>query len=262
MIVRDESGGEFPTRFDDVLALPGIGRSTAGAILALSLGERHAILDGNVKRVLSRYHAIAGWPGKTAVAKQLWAHAEMHTPHDRIAAYTQAIMDLGATCCTRSKPRCGDCPLMADCEAYLAGRQTDYPGRKTSKEKPRKSTVMVLAHADGEVYLERRPSAGIWGGLWSLPELDDRAALDDWCARRLNAKAAAVTDWDRLRHSFSHYDLDILPVEVRLDGVSRKVADDDNECWHALGEPLGIGLAAPVRTLIESLNGERRPNGR
>lgn len=257
MIVRDDFAGEFPTAFDEIVGLPGIGRSTAAAILALSMQRRHAILDGNVKRVLARYHAVAGWPGKTAVAKELWGYAEQHTPTERVADYTQAIMDLGATLCTRNNPGCGVCPMQEGCEAHAAGSQSDFPGKKPRKEKPTRSTVMVLARADGALYLERRPSAGIWGGLWSLPEIDGREALTEWCARRLNAEPVEVSDWSVLKHSFSHYDLDILPVEVRLTTPSRTVSDSDDELWYALEDPPGVGLAAPVKSLIERLNAQR-----
>jgi A/G-specific adenine glycosylase len=252
-LVCDEHGGNFPTDFDAVVALPGIGRSTAGAILAIARQQRHAILDGNVKRVLARYHALDGWPGNTDTARKLWASAEAHTPHERVADYTQAIMDLGATLCTRSRPACPLCPFEADCLAHAQGNETAYPGRKPRKAKPLRSTTMLLVHDGRHLYLERRPSAGIWGGLWSLPEIDGGDPLEDWCTARVNMQPAAVVEWETLRHGFSHYDLDIRPLEVRLDSPSRKVADDDNELWYSLEAPQGIGLAAPVSTLIGHL---------
>lgn len=254
-VVRDEFDGQFPTGFDQVCALPGIGRSTAGAILALAFDERHAILDGNVKRVLARHRAIAGWPGKTAVANSLWAVSEEITPADRIADYTQAIMDLGATVCIRSKPACSICPVRADCEARKAGTIAEYPGRKARQPKPLKETTMVLAVSDGAVYLERRPPAGIWGGLWSLPEIDD-GEVADWCKARLEAAARDSRSWGMLRHSFSHYDLDIRPVVVHIDAPSRKVADDGDATWHPLDAAPPGGIAAPVRKLIDSLRNE------
>ena len=253
-IVRDDFGGRFPTGFDEVVSLPGIGRSTAGAILALSLGQRHAILDGNVKRVLARHRAIAGWPGKAAVADALWQAAEASTPGARIADYTQAIMDLGATVCTRSTPRCAGCPVRSDCLARAAATTADYPGRKAARAKPLRETTMVLAVSEGAVYLVRRPPAGIWGGLWSLPELDDDKVAD-WCSARLNGAARELQPWDILRHSFSHYDLDIRPVVVHVDAASRKVADDD-ATWHPLDASPPGGIAAPVQKLIDSLRSE------
>jgi A/G-specific adenine glycosylase len=249
-IIRDDHGGRFPTSIEAVSGLPGIGRSTAGAILALTFGQRHAILDGNVKRVLARHAAVDGWPGKTAVAKELWELAEARTPAERVGDYTQAMMDLGATLCTRSGPRCAMCPVQDDCVALSRAEVERFPGRKPKKEKPRRTTTMVLAIADGAVYLERRPAAGIWGGLWSLPEVSD---VGDWCAERLEAEAVDVESWDTLRHSFSHYDLDIAPVVVRISSVSSKVADHDDSTWYRPGDVPPGGIAAPVMKLIETL---------
>lgn len=251
-IVRDEHGGVFPDSFDDVVALPGIGRSTAGAILALAFAQRHPILDGNVKRVLARHEAIAGWPGKTDVADTLWLAAEQHTPRSRVDAYTQAIMDLGATVCTRSNPRCKECPVSSDCSARTQTTTDQYPGRKPKTTRPLKQTTMVLALCGDAVYLERRPPTGIWGGLWSLPELAD-GRVKDWCDLNQISFDDSIDSWDTLRHSFSHYDLDIQPVVVRVDAVSRKVADDDDATWHRPGELPPGGIAAPVQKLINSL---------
>ncbi len=250
-IVRDEHGGEFPDTFDAIAALPGIGRSTAGAILALAFGQRHAILDGNVKRVLARHAAVEGWPGKAPVLNALWALSEERTPHERVADYTQAMMDLGATLCTRSKPACALCPVNADCAAFANGTMERYPGRKAKKDKPRKSTTMVLAVSDNAVYLERRPEAGIWGGLWSLPEVGDDG-VDAWC-ESMAGGTAEYERWALLRHSFSHYDLDIRPVVVRMNGVLREVADRDDAIWYRLDRRPPGGLAAPVKKLIDTL---------
>jgi A/G-specific adenine glycosylase len=253
IILRDRHDGEMPLEIEAVLELPGIGRSTAGAILALSNEQRHPILDGNVKRVLARYHAVDGWPGKTTVANKLWEIAERHTPGKRVGDYTQAIMDLGATLCTRTRPRCEACPVSSGCAALKLGRQADYPGKRAKKPKPLKTTHMLLVHCDGELYLQRRPEAGIWGGLWSLPELPSDDAVMEWCAQTLHASAADVDHWDTLRHSFSHYDLDIKPIAVRLESPPQKVSDSDQELWYTLAQPPGIGLATPVQTLIDYL---------
>ena len=250
-IIRDRYGGRFPVTIDAVSELPGIGRSTAGAILALTFGQRPAILDGNVKRVLARHAAVDGWPGTTAVARQLWDLAEARTPADRVGDYTQAMMDLGATLCTRSKPACALCPVQGDCAALALGEVARFPGRKPKKEKPQRTTTMVLAVADGAVYLERRPASGIWGGLWSLPEVSD---VGDWCAERLDAEAVSTESWGTLRHSFSHYDLEIAPVVVRIEAVSSKVADSDDSTWYRPGDTPPGGIAAPVRKLIDTLN--------
>ena len=248
--IRDVHGGVFPNAFDDVIALPGIGRSTAGAILAIATGNRHAILDGNVKRVLARHAAVEGWPGKTDVADRLWLLAEDNTPAKRIADYTQAIMDLGATVCTRSKPNCAACPVAADCQARQTDTVSQYPGRKPKKIKPLRQTTMVMAMSDGAVFLERRPPAGIWGSLWSFPEVDN---VDEWCRAALGQQADHTEQHELLRHSFSHFDLDIQPIVVRVAGASRKVADSADTIWYLLDDEPPGGIAAPVQQLLNSL---------
>lgn len=248
--IRDTFGGKFPTSYDDVVNLPGIGRSTAGAILAIAGGQKHAILDGNVKRVLARHAAVDGWPGKTDVLKQLWALAEERTPELRLADYTQAMMDLGATLCTRSKPACHACPIAVDCEARLNAAVEAYPGRKPRKVKPLRETIMVVAIDESAVYLERRPPAGIWGGLWSLPEVSD---IGDWCRQTLDQEPGATEEFAVLRHSFSHFDLDIRPVVVRVSVASRKVADTPDATWYSPSDELPGGMAAPVQQIINSL---------
>jgi len=257
--IRDDYAGEFPVAYDDIVALPGIGRSTAGAILALARQERHPILDGNVKRVLARHSAVDGWPGKTEVTNQLWSLAIENTPQRRVADYTQAIMDLGATLCTRSRPACHDCPLAGDCKAKLSDTVERYPGRKAKRAKPLRHTIMVMAISDDSVYLERRPPAGIWGGLWSLPEVE---SVDDWCRQTLSELPAATEHRAILRHSFSHYDLDIQPVVVRVEAVSRRVADSPDATWHPLhADPPG-GIAAPVQQLLNTLKTNRYATNR
>lgn len=256
-IVRDDFDSRFPATLDAMQALPGIGRSTAGAILALAFDQRHPILDGNAKRVLARHRAIDGWPGRTAVARTLWSAAAENTPRDRVADYTQAIMDLGATLCTRSRPACTLCPVGADCRALAEGNPAAYPGRKPRKDRPLRSTTMVLAVSGDALYLERRPAAGIWGGLWSLPELGDETPLRGWCEQHVGAAAGAEERWATLRHSFSHYDLDIRPVVVRLAGRVDGVADRDDAVWYRLGDSPPGGFAAPVRKLINALRESR-----
>lgn len=250
--IRDEHGGDFPTDVDELMALPGIGRSTAGAVLSLANEQRHPILDGNVKRVLARHHSVDGWPGKAAVARQLWQLADSCTPDKRVGDYTQAIMDLGATLCTRSRPSCGRCPVRVDCEARISDTVQNYPGRKAKKDKPLRQTTMVLANEGRRVLLERRPEAGIWGGLWSLPELDGRS-LEDWCIDQLDTEAAATESWPLLRHSFSHYDLDIQPIVVRVESPLSKVADGDRTTWYEMDAAPPGGLAAPVKRLLQQL---------
>jgi len=256
----DAWGGEFPAEFEEVVGLPGIGRSTAGAILALSRNERHPILDGNVKRVLARHRAIEGWPGTTSVANALWSVAEALMPERRVADYTQAMMDLGATVCTRSGPACEDCPVTADCLARESGRQAEYPARKPRKDKPFRKTCMVLARCDDAVWLERRPPAGIWGGLWSFPEVDGGDAALDWCRDTLAAEPGPVEPLPPVRHGFTHFDLEITPLLVRVDRSSSKVSDHDNGNWYRLDAPTRLGLAAPVESLLRWLK-ERHTDG-
>jgi A/G-specific adenine glycosylase len=252
-IVRDEFSGIFPATFESVIELPGIGRSTAGAILALSGGQRHPILDGNVKRVLARYYEVDGWPGDARVTSRLWDFAEANTPLTRVAQYTQAMMDLGATVCTRARPACAECPLSADCAAFRHGRQALYPAKKPRRERPLRQTRMLLAHFDGALYLEKRPASGIWGGMWSLPEVEDSTSILDWCNLNFAAELESQKEWPVLRHSFSHYDLDIRPIEVRLRNASRKVAEAGGSRWVSVDESSRIGLATPVRKLVDTL---------
>jgi A/G-specific adenine glycosylase len=250
--IQDQHHGRFPESLDEVIALPGIGRSTAGAILSLALGQRHTILDGNVKRVLARHDAVAGWPGKTQVAAMLWEAAERNTPHARCSEYTQAIMDLGATLCTRSRPACDRCPVSRDCEALRMMRVDEFPGRKQKVAKPLKTTTMILASSGGQVFLERRPESGIWGGLWSFPELGERS-IGDWCDTMFGREATEVQSWEVLRHSFSHFDLDIQPIVVRIKSDAGKVSDRDSTTWYSLDDAPPGGFAAPVKKLINQL---------
>lgn len=248
--VTGEFDGELPTAVDKLMALPGIGRSTAGAILALSQNRRHPILDGNVKRVLARYYAVDGWPGMASVSRQLWQFADVNTPDERVAEYTQAMMDLGATVCTRTKPRCERCPLVDDCVAHAAGTQSDYPGRKPKKDKPRRSTRMILVRRNDSVYLERRPPSGIWGGLYSFPELGSSEDAGDWCERVLRSRPQRVELLDTLQHNFTHFDLEIQPIEVTVDSAPERVAEGDDCIWYDPASPQPVGICAPVKSLL------------
>ncbi len=262
MVVRDQYAGVFPDTFEAVQALPGIGRSTAGAILAQACGQRHAILDGNVKRVLARLHAVDGWPGEAAVLARLWAYAERYTPHSRVADYTQAMMDLGATLCTRSKPDCLQCPLLATCRAYSADAVARYPGSKPRRELPLRSThMLLLRNARGEVLLQQRPPQGIWGGLWSFPEVDTSAGADAgagairrWCEQHLGWSVAHLEAWPAVRHSFSHFHLEITPWLVQLgENRARTVLEAQPTVWYNTRTENVRGLAAPVQRLLQRL---------
>jgi len=249
-IVVEQHGGEFPRSVEQLTELPGIGRSTAGAIASISMGIRAPILDGNVKRVLARYTAQAGYPGEPKVANQLWATAERFTPHIRANHYTQAMMDMGATLCTRSKPSCLICPLQRGCEAHLHGEETRYPEPKPRKALPQRRTLMpLLANHEGAILLYRRPSSGLWGGLWSLPELEDIQQLDD-LAYQHGLRLAESRALDGLTHTFSHFQLAIEPWLVRVDPVGQHVAEAD-WLWYNLATPPRLGLAAPVKKLLK-----------
>jgi A/G-specific adenine glycosylase len=250
-IVVDEHGGELPTTFDALHALPGIGRSTAGAILAQAHGQRWPILDGNVKRVLARYHAVAGWPGLPAVANELWRHAEAHTPDERVADYTQAIMDLGATLCARSRPACTVCPLTDDCAAARDGTQALYPAPRPKRERAQRHVAVLVVRApDGRVLLERRPARGIWGGLYSLPELSAEDSPRDWCARKLGVAVAAERVLEIIEHAFTHFDLDLEPRLLELDVEPSTIMDRDDWHWCKPGAKLEVGVPAPVAALL------------
>jgi A/G-specific adenine glycosylase len=246
-----QHGGELPRDFATLSALPGIGRSTAGAILAQAHGQRFAILDGNVKRVLTRYHGIHGHPGQSAVEKLLWQHAESHTPTTRLADYTQAIMDLGATLCVRSRPRCDACPLASDCVAYRDNLTAQLPSRKPAKALPIRATVMVLLRdRDGRVLLERRGPQGVWSGLWSLPEA---SSTDD--AWRLAQRHARIDDARTLAaftHVFSHYRLAIEPLLFDRATAHAAIADNPDLRWCTATEAAALGLPAPVRALLQN----------
>jgi A/G-specific adenine glycosylase len=256
-LLVEKFGGEFPESVDEVASLPGIGRSTAGAILSLSRQQRAVILDGNVKRVLSRFHAVD--ETGSAQEKILWSHAEAHTPTARVHHFNQVMMDLGATVCTRTKPACLLCPLQPECTALAQGEPTAYPVKKAAKAVPEKSTtLLVLVNAAGEVLLEQRPPAGIWGGLWSFPETaaaDDaalRAVLkDDWGVARPQA------EWLPERgHTFSHYHLRMRPALLR--DVELRQVSGRPQRWCRLDELPALGLPAPIKKMLGELAGQLR----
>ncbi len=251
--------GEFPRTLEGLISLPGIGRSTAGAILSIACGERASILDGNVKRVLARYHRVAGWPGESAVHRQLWDIAERYTPTRRCADYSQAMMDLGATVCTRARPACGACPLSAGCAANAAGNPQDYPGKKPRKTLPVKSTCFLIArNRNGEIWLEKRPGNGIWGGLWCFPEVASAGAGRAACINLWSQPAESLEEWPPFRHTFSHYHLDITPVLATIDTTPTGIMEAPGQLWYNVRQAPQIGLAAPVAALLEKLAREEQ----
>jgi A/G-specific adenine glycosylase len=252
--VCTDLGGQFPATVEQLSELPGIGRSTAGAIVSIAFGQRAVILDGNVKRVLARYRAVAGWPGQAAVHQQLWRIADEYTPTGRSADYSQAMMDLGATLCTRSSPACERCPLETECEARALGEPLSFPGKKPRKVMPVKTTTFVMATAsNGDIWLERRPAPGIWGGLWCFPEIADPRLAANWCLDRWGLEPEAMKVWDDFRHTFSHYHLDIRPVQVTLATTPGAIMEAPDQLWYNTGQPPEVGLAAPVANLLAKL---------
>jgi len=252
--VVNEFSGEFPKTIDELQQLPGVGRSTAGAIRALGHGLAATILDGNVKRVLTRYHAISGWPGKPAVARELWSVAEIHTPNKNAIAYTQGMMDLGATLCTRSSPRCEECPLQSNCEAFHLNRQNEFPEKKPKTVKPCKSTTLIMLCHQNVILLEQRPSKGIWGGLWSFPEYyGEENDINDWCQEEFAIRSKHLETWPGFRHSFTHYHLDITPVKIELARKPRRCMDQSAKVWYDLEHALALGLPAPIKLLLTQL---------
>lgn len=253
-LIVTEHGAEFPQTPEALRALPGIGRSTAGAILAFAFGQRQPILDGNVKRVLSRYHGVSGWPGMRPVEDTLWMLAEDHTPHTRIEDYTQAIMDLGATVCRRARPLCVNCPLHDSCAARRAGNPEAFPGKAPRKSIPvRQVQMIMLRDAHGRVLLQQRPPSGIWGGLWGFPECPLDADVKAWCRASFGLDVATEHSWSSRRHSFTHFHLDITPIPARLIGSSATVMENERAVWYNVEQPDARGLATPVKRLLQQL---------
>ena len=254
--VTNEYSGNFPIDLVQVISLPGIGRSTASAILALSDDQPLAILDGNVKRVLTRFFAIDGWPGIKSIEQKLWQHAETLTPKKRTAQYTQAIMDLGATICTRGKPQCTNCPLKNNCLALSQDSVANYPTSKPKKTIPVRRTLMLLLRdTDNKVLLQQRPPTGIWGGLWSLPEADCKPAnkaISKWSKQTLSLHIDNIRIAKPVRHTFSHFHLDITPVYASVISEIPTVMEQTESVWYNTRKPDARGFAAPVKKLLDS----------
>jgi len=252
-LIVAEHNGCFPLSIEGLMELPGIGRSTAGAIMSLALGQSAAILDGNVKRVLSRFFAIQGWTGNAATLKSLWRLSESLTPDSRADHYNQAMMDLGATVCTRSKPACEQCPLMEGCIALEQGVVADLPTPKKRVSLPVKKRYWLVSKKQNEVLLKQRPPVGLWGGLWAFPEFESYDELRQWCDKKgLNLNLAEQLA--EKRHTFSHYHLDYIPVICSSPLVSlSQIAEPDRTCWYQAKSRVKIGLPKPVSELIAQL---------
>ena len=245
--IAENQKGTFPSTADAIACLPGVGRSTAAAIAALAYGEHCAILDGNVKRVLARHGGIAGWAGDKAIEAALWQLAESRLPRTAIEPYTQGMMDLGALVCTRSRPACTACPVSADCVAYTQQRTTELPTPRPKKTLPEKQVQMLLLLDRGELMLEKRPAKGIWGGMWSLPELAPDADPANHCRDHFGHVAVSQQVMPQLTHSFTHFKLHIRPVQLQL---APRLASPAGQIWLPLSDALDAALPAPIRTLL------------
>ena len=255
-IIMAEYDGKFPNTVDELIKLPGIGRSTAGAIVATAFQQRAAILDGNVKRVLTRYFAIEGWPGKPDIDNQLWELAEQLTPRQRVRDYTQAMMDLGATVCTRSKPNCNQCPLQSKCLGFQTDNPTQFPNNKPKKAMPVKSAIMlVIKNKNNAILLRKRPPTGIWGGLWSLPEFETIDAMHAWLTQT-NIQIKQPESIIAFRHTFSHYHLDIEVYQV--DNVIFNMIADDDAVWVEPEQLDNYGKSAAVEKILNIVGARTR----
>ncbi|MDP2828749.1 MAG: A/G-specific adenine glycosylase [Sulfuricellaceae bacterium] len=250
--ITEKYQGIFPDEYEDILALPGIGRSTAAAISAFSFGARRAILDGNVKRVLTRYFAVEGYPGNKAVETRLWQQAEALLPDDNIEIYTQSLMDLGATVCTRSRPRCESCPVSEACQAQQQDRQAELPHSRPRKALPEKGVAMLILVRDGEIFVEKRPPTGIWGGMWSFPEMTQDGDLGQVVPARFGIELGSVEALPVMQHVFTHFRLNIAPL---LLNVARDLprACQSHGIWLAIEDALDSAIPAPVRKLLHVL---------
>lgn len=250
--IVDTFNGEFPQDFEAMQTLSGIGRSTAAAIAAFAFHQVQTILDGNVKRVLARHFAIEGWPGTPKIEKEMWRLAESLLPQTEMVAYTQGLMDLGATLCTRSKPPCNTCPLNTTCLAYAQQRVHALPTPKPKKTSPQKYTTMLILRRGNDVLLQKRPSKGIWGGLWSLPEIDMQTIATEAAFNMFGLQVEPQEPMPVLQHAFTHYKLDILPQP--LDVISKQThALTPNTLWLPIEEAVSAAIPTPVRKILISL---------
>ena len=249
--ISNNFDGVLPEDLEQLETLPGIGRSTAGAIRAIGYSKRASILDANVKRVLTRFHAISGYPASTAIAKTLWELSESHTPHKRLPDYTQAIMDLGATLCVRKTPNCALCPLHLKCKAHATDTVEKYPQAKPSKVKPERSCRMfLLKNSEGECFLEQRPAKGIWGGLWSPPQRDAGYSYLQMLDELNLSSRRPAENQPSFRHTFTHYHLDIEPVLIHINDGQNRISSNPRHIWYSNNTKHKLGLSAAAVKLL------------
>ena len=250
--IMQRHNGVFPDAFDDILALPGIGRSTAGAIAVFAFGARHPILDGNAKRVLARAFGIAGFPGETRTQALLWARAGLALPLQQVEAYTQGLMDLGADICARRHPRCEVCPLQNECVASREHRTAELPAPRPKKPRPQRATVMLILRRDDEVLLEKRPSPGIWGGLWSFPEIAELEHAAGASLLRFGAEVVSEGTLVDVRHGFTHFALTITPALLRVTALQPR-AHAPGHAWLSVDQAMSAAVPVPVRDILRQL---------
>ncbi|MBP7370905.1 MAG: A/G-specific adenine glycosylase [Arenimonas sp.] len=252
-ICATQYGAQLPTRFEDLICLPGIGRSTAGAILSQAHGLPFAILDGNVKRVLTRFHCVEGSLNSSATSKQLWQLAEIHLPKKDLANYSQAMMDLGATVCTSRNPNCKACPLAKQCQAYQANRVDDFPNKSVRKAIPKRNVyVLLMINKNNEILLEQRPNHGIWGGLFSLPEANDLQQAKTIISQHI-IRPKTEQFLNSFNHQFSHFQLCIKPIVWQNCVAKHQIKDNTSLRWVSRQQLAKIGLPAPIKTLLLDL---------
>jgi len=256
-IISGQYGGEFPLQYEQILNLPGIGRSTAAAICTLAHHQRHAILDGNVKRLLARYCGIEGWSGNSEVVQRLWRKAEEMLPQQDIARYIQAQMDLGAMLCTRSKPKCGECPVRTDCVAYQSGRVGELPAPRPRKTVPERHGTFLLLMSGRDILLEKRAPQGIWGGLWCPPQLEEGQGDESDYLKRSGLAVSERITLDRFNHTFTHFKLNITPVLLRVENKPQRV-QQPGSMWIDMEEALQGAIPTPVRKMLKTLQSGMR----
>ena len=253
-IICNELNTLFPNSSEALQALPGIGRSTAGAILSFSNGQHQAILDGNVKRILSRHYLVEGWTGSSKTQKELWALIEAITPEKQCDDFNQALMDLGSSLCSRTKPQCNQCPLMTTCKAHKNNLTAEYPNSKAKKIKPEKSTyLLMLTSEKNEILLEQRPEHGIWGNLWSFPQCQTLDDIELWLIKNYFNNKNTITMLPEFRHTFSHFHLNITAVQIQIK-TSKTFAINEKKnngfVWYQPSKALKLGMPTPITKLI------------
>ncbi|MFY7697673.1 MAG: A/G-specific adenine glycosylase [Legionella sp.] len=249
-IITQQFHGHFPRHLKELQQLPGIGESTAAAIVSLAFNQPATILDGNVKRVLCRYFLIGGDPNQHVVKKKLWELANKCAPNDRCAEYTQAIMDLGATCCTVRQPNCENCPLKITCQAQLNNEVANYPQKKVIKKLPIRSKQFLLLYDEQEqIYLEKNPPVGLWGGLWCLPAIEIDQESTEYVSAQYNIRVIQMNEIMRFRHSFSHFHLDIKALALST-ATNRTHSLDTPGQWFSTNQLKNLGLPKPITTII------------